>query len=84
MRLLSLVLTLAIMAFLINKQLSSGSPSADIDANIDGSPTTQPIALPSVPSSPEDLEGFENDMQQLLNDLSKQRNQEMNKLENAQ
>ncbi len=75
MRLIVLVIVLALIGFLVNKQLNSSSAQKQLESAIG----EQGIDVPKVPSSPEDLKKFEKDLNNFVKNDAKRRAKELEK-----
>lgn len=76
MRIISLLIGLLVVAYFINLQISSKSPSKDIIEIID----KQDISLPKIPVTPKDLKEFETDINKFLQDAMSERKKELDKI----
>ena len=75
MKLISLLLGLVIVAYLINKQMTSSLSNNRTNAELD----KQDVTLPKTPTTPEEVKDFEKDVNKLIQDLSTERNKELQK-----
>jgi len=73
MKLISLLVALLLIGLLIAKQLKPNSSSNDIE-NILGS---EKFTTPKVPTSPQELQAFENDINKLIQDSADKRAREL-------
>lgn len=77
MRLISLLIGLAIIAYLINKQLTPAPPPSDINTTAN----SQNIVPPKVPVTPNKVKDFETDINQFVQDAASERNKALEKME---
>ena len=75
MKLISLMIGLIIVAYLVNKQMTSELSNTERNKKHD----KQDNVLPKIPTTPKEVEGFETDMNKLIHDLSSERNKELEK-----
>ena len=75
MKLISLMIGLIIVAYLVNKQMTSELSNTERNKILD----KQDNVLPKIPTTPKEVEGFETDMNKLIHDLSSERNKELEK-----
>lgn len=73
MRLISILIGLAIIAFMVNKQLNTTSAPMDTEVNIGD----RINAAPKVPTSPEGVKQFDADMDKFMQDTEAQRNKKL-------
>lgn len=73
MRLISILIGLAIIAFMVNKQLNTTSAPMDTEVNI-GDRINE---APKVPTSPEGVKQFDADMDKFMQDTEAQRNKKL-------
>ncbi len=72
MKLLSLLIALAIIAYAASSQLSSDSPNASNRA-IDELRDKEKIVIPNAPTTPQGLKEFEKDVNSLVEDAAAKR-----------
>ncbi|WOX05752.1 hypothetical protein [Microbulbifer pacificus] len=73
MRLISILIGLAIIAFMVNKQLNTTSVPTDTEVDVGGGNND----TPKVPTSPEGVKQFEADMDKFMQDTEAQRNKKL-------
>lgn len=69
MKFISLLLALLIIGFLATKQLGSGSSNSDLVEIVD----ELDIVVPEMPSAPNDIQTFENDVNDLIQNAADKR-----------
>jgi len=74
MRIISLLITLLIIGFLINQQMSSKSSS---QRSIDDFFDAQGISAPKTPTSPEEVKIFEKEINKFMQDSALERAKEL-------
>jgi len=72
MKLLSLLIVLAIIAYAASSQLSSDSPNSSNTA-IDELHDKEKVAIPNAPTTPQGLKEFEKDVNSLVEDAAAKR-----------
>ena len=73
MKLISLLVALLIMGLLVSKQLSSSSSEKKLEQAVE----VNGVELPKVPSSPKDLDKFEKDLNQFIQNNANERAKEL-------
>lgn len=78
MRIIVILLALLAVGFLISRQLDTGSGStAEIEKAAEGAG----MDVPRVPSRPQDVQGFEQDMNKFMNDAAAERAKQIEQAE---
>ena len=73
MRLISILLVLVLIAFLVMKQLNSDSSRNNVEEALD----TGGVKTPKVPTSPEDIQEFEEDINKFMQENTEKRNKKI-------
>lgn len=73
MKLISLLIALVIVGFLVKTQLDSSSSNAEYDEITNNTN----IEVPKVPTAPKDVQKFEKDMNQFMDDAADKRAKEI-------
>jgi len=78
MRLVVLLLALLVVGLLVARQLGGGSP-----AQVQKPETISDVAVPAVPVRPQDLPGFERQVEGYVNDLAAERAKQLEQVESG-
>ncbi len=77
MRIISILVGLMILAYLHTRQVTPEAPSSDVNTVMDNNE----IAVPKVPTAPENIKDFKTDMNKFIQDTASERNKALEKSE---
>ncbi|MDO9030316.1 MAG: hypothetical protein Q7V09_07770 [Hydrogenophaga sp.] len=78
MRLVVLLLALLVVGLLVARQLNGGAP-----AQVEKPDAISDVAVPAVPVRPQDVPGFERQMEGYVNDLAAERAKQLEQAESG-
>lgn len=78
MRMVALLLALLVVGFLVARQLDGGAP-----AQVQKPEAISDVAVPAVPTRPQDVPGFERQVEGYVNDLAAERAKQLEQAESG-
>jgi len=81
MRMVALLLALLVVGLLVARQLSGGAPAQA--QKPEAMPDVAVPAMPTVPTRPQDLPGFERQVEGYVNDLAAERAKQLEQVESG-
>lgn len=78
MRIISIIIVLLIVAYLVSKQLTPETSSRSANGTMEN---TQDVTAPIVPTAPQDVNNFKNDMNKYIQDTASERGEELDRIE---